>query len=668
MAVDDISPHGRRRIIMRGGYTIALVAGALLVAALPAHAQAPRQDVVWARAAGSAPITLDGRLTEPVWAQAESVLILFKRDNGIPGSGYKYEAGVAPTDSTAATLKFLTKGNYLYLGVRLPDKSIGGATTFNRFDGLLMQIMDHTSPNRPVPPQELFYVWWDGVGEPGSNPGAIDQVPAFISGNTGGKFSDSAYAARTPTQIDNWNAVTWVQGHSNTDTTAGGGAAEDTAWTVEMRFNLGTSGYDVTRAEGDTIEWSIQIYDCDWFWPQDGARFASNRVWWENPWGNTSWYNEVKIHANPSVTVTSGPVPVPGPDLRIYQAANDPDPVIDGSLSESIWSRAGHFDIRYGDYGLVDSYPGVGRWRSGFYQPSVQGGQAAVVDPGDCTVKYFWKGTKLYLGFDVRDQFVQYYPLDDRWDGFYVILVERAVRDAEDRNLKARKLGFYVNQAGGANTAYQLPTLIAQGKAACAIQLKPGTTVDTTGIDIDTGYTAELMVDLMCDAPACTTGLGYDANLLDHWLFMGIDMFDGDSFDPFTDSYGTRAWWFCERDGENGPAWCYLDPQVVAGVGDESSPAVSRFALLGNAPNPFGTHTSIRYAMPNAGRVVLEVFDVQGRHVTTRTIGLQEAGVHNYVFDGRGLASGLYVYKLRVADPQSDVTLASLSGRLMLTR
>jgi hypothetical protein len=639
---------------MRAGPIIALLAGALLVAALPAAAQAPRQDVVWARSTAGAPITLDGNLNESVWAQAESVLILFKRDNGIPGSGYKYEAGVAPVDSTRATLKFLTNGNYLYLAARLPDESIGGGNTWARFDGFIMTLMDHSSPSRPAPPQELFYVWWD---ENGPGPNGPSALPTFISGNTAGKFADSAYAARTATQIDNWNAVTRVQGTVNNDA-----GTPDTAWTVEMRFNLATSGYDVTSAQGDTVEWSIQIFDCDWFWPIDGARFASNRVWWQNPWGNTSWYNEVKIHARPSVTVSSGAVPNLGPDLRIYQATTDPAPTIDGNLSEGIWSRASKFDIRYGDYGLLDGYPGVGKWRSGFYQPNVNGGQAAVIDPGDATVRYFWKGTSLYLGFDVRDQVVQYYTIDDRWDGFYITLVERVVRDPEDRNLKPRKLGFYVNPAaaGNATKAYQLPALIAAGKAECALQLKPGTTVDTTGADTDQGYTAELRVDL--------TGLGYDVSLGDRWLFLGVTLFDGDSFEPITDSYGTRAWWFVERDGENGPAWAYLDPQAVTGIGDPDAPGTNRFALLGTAPNPTAGRTSIRWTMAARGRVTLDVFDVSGRLVATRAVGLQDAGIRSYLFDGRGLSSGLYMYRLRVDDPLTARTQATLSGKLLLTR
>ena len=47
---------------------------------------------------------------------------------------------------------------------------------------------------------------------------------------------------------------------------------------VEMRFNLTPMGYDVTRPEGDVVEWNISVYDCDWFWPISVTSFSSNRV------------------------------------------------------------------------------------------------------------------------------------------------------------------------------------------------------------------------------------------------------------------------------------------------------------------------------------------------------------------------------------------------------
>ena len=55
-------------------------------------------------------------------------------------------------------------------------------------------------------------------------------------------------APRTPEQIAAWDAVTVVHGTANTDATA------DTGYTVEMRFDLNVIGYDVTRPQGDVIE------------------------------------------------------------------------------------------------------------------------------------------------------------------------------------------------------------------------------------------------------------------------------------------------------------------------------------------------------------------------------------------------------------------------------
>ena len=137
-------------------------------------------------------------------------------------------------------------------------------------------------------------------------------------------------------------------------------------------------------------------------------------------------YNEVRdLLRSPSVTIASGPVPRPRPEFRVPNGENYPDPVIDGNLNDAVWANAPSFDIRYGDDALRDTYPNVGPWRSGQYQPQVNGGTAFVFDPGDATVKYFFKGNKLYLGFDVRDQVVQYVPAFDRWDGFDGELNER---------------------------------------------------------------------------------------------------------------------------------------------------------------------------------------------------------------------------------------------------
>lgn len=70
------------------------------------------------------------------------------------------------------------------------------------------------------------------------------------------------------------------------------------------------------------------------------------------------------------------------------------------------------------------------------------------------------------------------------------------------------------------------------------------------------------------------------------------------------------------------------------------------FALAQNYPNPFNPSTTIRYALPEATEVRLTVYDALGREVKRLVDGLQVAGEHEVVFEGQGLPSGVYVYRL----------------------
>gem|GEM_PF-469520 len=65
-----------------------------------------------------------------------------------------------------------------------------------------------------------------------------------------------------------------------------------------------------------------------------------------------------------------------------------------------------------------------------------------------------------------------------------------------------------------------------------------------------------------------------------------------------------------------------------------------------NYPNPFNPNTKIEYAITEAQPVKIEVFDAIGRKVQTLVDEDQSAGFYSVDFDGSGLASGMYVYRI----------------------
>jgi hypothetical protein len=70
------------------------------------------------------------------------------------------------------------------------------------------------------------------------------------------------------------------------------------------------------------------------------------------------------------------------------------------------------------------------------------------------------------------------------------------------------------------------------------------------------------------------------------------------------------------------------------------------FALHQNYPNPFNPTTSIQYELPKSSMVNLSVYDLLGRQVSVLENERKEAGVHEVRFDGTGLSSGVYFYRL----------------------
>jgi hypothetical protein len=75
------------------------------------------------------------------------------------------------------------------------------------------------------------------------------------------------------------------------------------------------------------------------------------------------------------------------------------------------------------------------------------------------------------------------------------------------------------------------------------------------------------------------------------------------------------------------------------------------FQLFANYPNPFNPSTNIKYTLPVASNVKVEIFNMLGQLVNTLVNQHQQAGIYNIVWNGNDLSgnmvsTGVYIYKL----------------------
>jgi len=86
--------------------------------------------------------------------------------------------------------------------------------------------------------------------------------------------------------------------------------------------------------------------------------------------------------------------------------------------------------------------------------------------------------------------------------------------------------------------------------------------------------------------------------------------------------------------------------RIVTGVEGYPEPIPREFSLSQNYPNPFNPSTRIEFEVPRSEFVSLKVYDVLGREVVTLVNEEMGPGSYERVFDGSGLASGVYYYRV----------------------
>lgn len=611
-----------------------------------------REDAMYVRYLQSNEnVVLDG-VEDAIWAKADSIVVGYGQTKFLPGSGYDLWAGTSEAgDSANAVFKCLYKAPYMYLLFKVVDKSVGGWKWDNNsgFDGIIMSFKQFATNHyweqawdRRV---EHFFTWGYNWAYADSFPNAnlLHGAPPLYMGNNavaGGKEE-----WRTPAQKERWTAFTVVNGISMD-------SLPDNGWVTEQRINIDSLGFNLDR-NGAVLPFSFSMFDADKMFDSSATNGRWNRTWWGCPW-NENWYYSA-LFLDPNVTTSSAAGVIPPVDYTIPHFRQGQTITVDGDLSDWQKDNTLHFRVKYGDDAAFDSIKGTGAWGSGYQQYNYNN-NPVVIDGPEVDFWLTYDDANLYVGAQVTDQVVTI-PQSGRKDGITFFMVPRKYVNGNGI-FPAKLLTVNVDSSGHAQAGDDLVKMADTAGVVFNLKLGPNTNV-TDITDIDDGYSVELKIPF--------AAFDYPASLGDSVLFIGALNNDYDIFEDINANYFAKAFWFVQQSGQHAPAWVVLGKPIVVGVEDQM-PVPFTFELLGNYPNPFNPSTKIKYSVNSTADVTLSVFNILGQTVSVMQQNNVQAGYNEFNFDASGLASGVYLYQLKLKSQSGSQVVDSKVSKMVLIK
>ncbi|MGD8782027.1 MAG: T9SS type A sorting domain-containing protein [Ignavibacteria bacterium] len=175
-----------------------------------------------------------------------------------------------------------------------------------------------------------------------------------------------------------------------------------------------------------------------------------------------------------------------------------------------------------------------------------------------------------------------------------------------------------------------------------------GSTGNIVSFDLESGETA---LEVSDDNLVTVYGYGYDYINQTHYVLDAKDYASNGSLTTYNSEgtlLNTYETSICPR------RVLFKYSGDVTDV-EEISELPQEFVLEQNYPNPFNPTTKIRFNVGDANfasqtNVLLKVYDVLGKEVTTLVNEQKAAGTYEVEFDASALSTGVYLYILRAGD------------------
>jgi hypothetical protein len=76
----------------------------------------------------------------------------------------------------------------------------------------------------------------------------------------------------------------------------------------------------------------------------------------------------------------------------------------------------------------------------------------------------------------------------------------------------------------------------------------------------------------------------------------------------------------------------------------------TQYELSQNYPNPFNPSTTIRFSLPKATQLKINLYNMLGEKIETIVEGLYEAGFYKVLYNAHNLPSGAYIYRIESSE------------------
>jgi hypothetical protein len=541
-------------------------------------------------------ITLDGKLDEAFWTNAEYVVI--GKDNALSTGGFYMQWGDtlnSYTDRSDAIVKFMHKGTDLYIGVESDDASVCKWSPGWEADGLFLWMTNYGSIPAGGERMEIKAMYFTGVEGDGISFEMSGTVPTGAA--EGASFEPTGTVTHTETN------------------------GADAGYSIEIVVHTADFGYQV----GDTVMLSACIWDLDYSsadaYQEGVSDYAPN--WWGTQWADPGFekyfmYRGVVLKdeivtnlvpiadagsnqvVNECTTVTldgsnshdpenkpltytwTSPSEITLSDNHIVNPTftapevetmtkyefvlvvndgeldSEPDTVTITVLNVEAEQEIAHIDPKFIKVVsvekplVIDGVLNETDWERRFdylvFNPKGITGDVEYAPTGDVLVtgdypdttttyvKFMHDGLDLYISLDSDDKYVGKFGNSWEGDGLFMKI--------KDVNGTAVEYKLFYNLNGtDPEIAFELPGLYPGSGSGAAFK-KTGTVVNDT-TQVDAGYTAEMVIHL--------DQLGYTDPYSE--VEVMINIFDPDNYyetdDPYkpTGSY-YKQWWGSEWGGE----------------------------------------------------------------------------------------------------------------------